>query len=266
MRHDQVHGGATWHYVPIVDRPDPERIPQKLPRGRHGLPRQFVIASQRERLLDGTARAVGEIGYPALTVQAIIDRAAVSRKTFYEHFSDKEDCFLAAYDAIVEQIIGAVTSAYEGEESWHDRVYAGIRAFLEFLASEPYFARMCIVDVLAAGPLALERRDAAMQAFTLFFEAGRSESPPHLSPPEIAAEAVVGGIYEIIYARVLRSRTDELPDLLPEIMYFALVPYIGRRSAAEMFERAKSVRDDGSGDNGGPRRGTVNGGSGMPAR
>jgi AcrR family transcriptional regulator len=232
-----------------MDRPDPERIPQKLPRGRHGLPRQFVLASQRERLLDGTARAVGEIGYPALTVQAIIDRAAVSRKTFYEHFSDKEDCFLAAYDAIVEQLIEAVTQAYNEPDSWRDRVLAGLSTFLEFLASEPYFARMCIVDVLAAGPAALERRDAAMQAFTALFEDGRAEAPPEFRPPALASEAVVGGIYEIIYTRVLKGQTRDLPDILPEIMYFALVPYVGRKHASEMFERAKSSRD-GSGSNG----------------
>jgi len=215
---------------------EPERTPQKLPRGRHGLPRQFVVRSQRERMLDATSRAVSELGYPALTVAAILERAGVSRKTFYEHFADKEECFLAAYDVVVEGLVRAVSDAYNREETWRDRVRSGLGEFLRFLAAEPNFARMCIVEVLAAGPSALQRRDGAMRMFTVFFEAGRQEAPPTMPPlPDLVSESVVGAIYEIIYSRILRNRTEELPDLLPDLMYIALVPYLGPEEAARDY-------------------------------
>ena len=222
---------------------EPKRIPQKLPRGRHGLPRQFVVRSQRERMLEATSRAVSELGYPALTVAAILERAGVSRKTFYEHFADKEECFLAAYDVVVEGLVRAVGHAYNSEDSWRERVRGGLAEFLRFLAAEPNFARMCIVEVLAAGPSALQRRDGAMRMFTVFFEAGRQEAPPDMPPlPDLVSEAVVGAIYEIIYSRILRNRTQELPDLLPDLMYIALVPYLGPEEAARDYLAATAGR------------------------
>jgi AcrR family transcriptional regulator len=221
----------------------PEPTPQKLPRGRHGLPRQFVVRSQRERMLDATSRAVSDLGYPALTVAAILERAGVSRKTFYEHFADKEECFLAAYDVVVEGLVRGVSDAYNREDVWREKVRAGLGEFLRFLAAEPNFARMCIVEVLAAGPGALQRRDGAMRMFTVFFEAGRQEAPPEMPPlPDLVSESVVGAIYEIIYSRILRNRTEELPDLLPDLMYIALCPYLGPEEAARDYLAATADR------------------------
>lgn len=222
---------------------DPELTPQKLPRGRHGLPRQFVVRSQRERMLEATSRAVSDLGYPGLTVAAILERAGVSRKTFYEHFADKEQCFLAAYDVVVEGLVRAVGEAYNSEDTWREKVRSGLGEFLRFLAAEPNFARMCIVEVLAAGPSALQRRNGAMRMFTVFFEAGRQEVPDDRPPlPELVSESVVGAIYEVIYSRILRNRTEELPDLLPDLMYIALVPYLGPEEAARDYVAATAER------------------------
>jgi AcrR family transcriptional regulator len=218
---------------------EPERTPQKLPRGRHGLPRQFVVRSQRERMLEATSQAVSELGYPGLTVAAILERAGVSRKTFYEHFADKEECFLAAYDVVVEGLVRAVGDAYDHEDAWRDKVRAGLGEFVRFLAAEPDFARMCIVEVLAAGPSALQRRDGAMRMFTIFFEEGRHEVPPGMPPlPPLVSQSVVGAVYEIIYSRIRRDQTAELPDLLPDLMYIALVPYLGPEEAARDYAAA----------------------------
>jgi AcrR family transcriptional regulator len=221
---------------------DLDRAPRKLPRGRHGLPRQFVVRSQRERMLEATSRAVSELGYPALTVAAILERAGVSRKTFYEHFSDKEECFLAAYDVVVEGLLRGVSDAYNGQEAWRDGIRAGLAEFLRFLAAEPDFARMCIVEVLAAGPAAVQRRDGAMRMFTVFFEAGRREAPPGMHLPEVLSESVVGAIYELVYARIRRDRTAELPDLLPDLVYIALAPYLGREEAARDARECPAAR------------------------
>jgi AcrR family transcriptional regulator len=203
---------------------------QRLPRGRHGLPREFVVRSQRERLLDATSRAVSELGYPALTVAAILQRAGVSRKTFYEHFADKEECFLAAYDVVTGGLLHGVSVAYEQPGPWRQRVRAGLAEFLRLLAAEPAFARMCIVEVLAAGPRALQRRDDAMRRFTVFFDAGLREMPPGADPPPFLAESVVGAIYELVYARIRRGETEALPEILDDLMYVALVPFLGREA------------------------------------
>jgi AcrR family transcriptional regulator len=225
-----------------VDGPVPDRAPQKLPRGRHGLPRQFVVRSQRERMLEATARAVSELGYPRLTVAAILERAGVSRKTFYEQFSDKEECFLAAYDVVAEGLVRSVSDAFNARGEWRERVHDGLAEFLRVLAAEPDFARMCIVEVLAAGPAALQRRDGVMRTFTVFFDAGRAQAPPEWLLPKLISESVVGAIYELVYARVLRNRTQELPDLLPDLMYIALVPYLGPEQAAIDYRATAETR------------------------
>jgi AcrR family transcriptional regulator len=209
----------------------PGRGPERLPRGRHGLPRRFIVHNQRERMLLAVAEAVAEQGYPATTVADIIARARLSRRTFYEHFSDKEECFLAAYDTVVEQLLAGVGHAYEQAEGWPQKVHDGLRAFLGALAAEPAFARMCIVEVNAAGPEARGRRDAAMRVFVDFLEPGRVEAPKGVVVPELAGEIVVGGLYEVIYTRLLRDAGAELLDLLPELLYCALVPYVGHRAA-----------------------------------
>ncbi|MBB4663337.1 TetR/AcrR family transcriptional regulator [Conexibacter arvalis] len=193
-------------------------------------------------MLLAVAEAVAEQGYATTTVADIIARARLSRRTFYEHFTDKEECFLAAYDTVVEQMLAGVGKAYEGGGSeWTRRVYEGLEAFIQYLVDEPAFARMCIVEVVAAGPEARGRRDAAMRVFVEFLEPGRAEAPNGVVVPELAADIVVGGIYEIIYTRLLRDAAGELLEMLPELVYCALVPFVGHEAAAEAV-RANEAR------------------------
>jgi AcrR family transcriptional regulator len=219
-----------------------ERVPQRLPRGRHGLPRRFIVHNQRERMLLAVAEAVAEQGYATTTVADIISRARLSRRTFYEHFADKEECFLAAYDTVVDQLLAGVGHAYEQAEGWAQKVHDGLRAFLAALAAEPAFARMCIVEVVAAGPDARGRRDAAMRVFVDFLEPGRAEAPKGITVPALASEIVVGGIYEAIYARLMRGEGDELVELLPDLLYCALVPFIGHRPAERAVQQTTRRR------------------------
>ncbi len=145
----------------------------QLPAGRHGLSRDFIAQSQRARILDALVAAVGEQGYPETRVADLIARSGVSRKTFYEHFADKEECFLAAHDAAAGLLMGGVTAAYEAEEEWIDAIRAALAAFLGFLAAHPHLTRLCIVDVHAVGSRGLARRDAAVRGFYRFLDAGR---------------------------------------------------------------------------------------------
>ncbi len=229
---EQVYGRA----MPIAA----DRVPERLPRGRHGLPRRFIVHNQRERMLLAVAEAVAEQGYVTTTVADIIARARLSRRTFYEHFADKEECFLAAYDTVVEQLLAAVGQAYEQADGWTQKVHDGLETFLAYLAAEPAFARMCIVEVVAAGAEARSRRDAAMRVFVDFLEPGREEAPRGIVVPALAADVVVGGIYEIIYSRLQRDAADELIEMLPELLYCALVPYVGHRTAEKAVREART--------------------------
>ncbi len=176
-------------------------------------------------------------GYSDMTVEGVIVTAGVSRRTFYEHFKDKDDAFLAAFDAVLAQLFAAVTEAAEREERGAARLGAGLSAFLGFLAREPAFARMCIVEALAAGPEAVSRRNAAMATFARIIDENARELNAPLQPSELTAETIVGGLYEVIFARVVRGEIRELPELLPDLMYSVLLPYVGPELALAEYRR-----------------------------
>jgi AcrR family transcriptional regulator len=193
------------------------RFVRRLPSGRHGLPRAFVVRNQRERVLEAAARAVADKGYAATRVVDITDRAGVSRKTFYELFTDKEDCFLAAFDTVANLMFVQVSQAFEdgeGQRPWRERVRAGFEAFLEILAAEPAFARMCLVEVKYAGPHALRRLEASKRTFLGYLAAGRDEVAGAAGLPTLSEEVVVGGMYDAIERRVLAGEAEALPDML----------------------------------------------------
>jgi len=171
-----------------------EGFSRALPRGPHHLARADVLASQRGRLLEAIAEVVAAKGYGAATVADVIERAGVSRKTFYEHFRDKEACFLAAYDAGVHVLMSTMRA---GGEDARRR----IRAYLETLAGEPAFARTFLIEIGAAGPRALARRQEVHEAFATLV----GEAPDAL--------ACVGAINEVVIRLVSRGRTAELPAL-----------------------------------------------------
>jgi AcrR family transcriptional regulator len=208
----------------------------RLPPGRHGLPREFVIHNQRERLIAGLAEAIAENGYSGTTIAHITRHAAVSRRTFYEHFSSKDECFVAAYDTVMEELRGRVSNAFEGEEDWPHAVKAGISAMLEFLAAEPHLARLCMVEALVAGPVVVERYDAAIQSFVPYFKLGREGRAPEvlarLSPT--TEEALVGGMVSLISRRIIAGKAEELEELLPDLVEFTLTPYLGSADAAKI--------------------------------
>jgi AcrR family transcriptional regulator len=196
----------------------PSRRSRQLPSGRHGLRRSFVAANQRERILSAVARAAAELGYAEMNVEAVIARAGVSRRTFYEQFKNKEDAFLAAYDAVLHQLVRQVQRAYLRETTARTRLRAGIEAFLQFLGGEPEFARMFIVEVLAAGPRAIARRNEALRMFAEIIEDNIHELLPRCQRAALAAETIVGGIHEVVFNRILTDRTEELPDLADDLL------------------------------------------------
>ena len=202
---------------------DSRRRPDQLPSGRHGLLRSFVATNQRERILSAAAQATAELGYAEMSVETITTRAGVSRRTFYEHFRNKEDAFLAAYDAAVRAVVRHVRRAYFQETTAQARLHAGIGAFLQFLASDPELARMCIVEVLAAGPRAIARRNETMQMFAEIIEDNIHELIPSCRRAALTAETIVGGIHEVVFSRILAGRTGELPGLADNLLVAILM-------------------------------------------
>jgi AcrR family transcriptional regulator len=212
----------------------------RLPPGRHGLPREFVAHNQRERLIAGIAEAISENGYSGTTIAHITRAAAVSRRTFYEHFPSKDDCFVAAYEAVMSELQERVSEAFESEDDWPRAIRAGIAAMLEFLASEPNLARLCMVEALVAGPVVVERYDAAIQSFVPYFKQGREGRSPEvlsrLSPT--TEEALVGGMVSLISRRIIAGKTAKLTDLLPDLVEFTLTPYLGSAEASKVAKRS----------------------------
>lgn len=208
---------------------------KRLRGGRHDLTREEVAASQRRRLLDATVSAVAERGYAATTVADVIARAGVSRSTFYEQFTDKEDCFAAAHQDLIDRLVAYVESAYVRGETLADKVRLGLRAFLEALAARPEGARCAMVEVMAAGPRAHAQYRAGVSAFVRFFDEARELADNGEELPASLSHVVVGGVSTLVFEEVTAGRPQSLPRLLPELVYLALVPYVGHeRALAEM--------------------------------
>jgi AcrR family transcriptional regulator len=207
----------------------------RFPSGPRRLPGDLVRAIQRERILVGMLRAVSELGYRSTNVQDVIDRAGVSRPTFYEHFTNKDDCFLAAFDTSAERLRDQVASAAAaGGDVWRDRLRAGFAALLTFATAEPEAARMVIVEARGATPDAAIRRVALIDSFATCIDAKvRELLPAGTTHSAVTASGVVGGVESLLYARLNRGQMDDLPALLPSLMYFAVLPYEGHLAASE---------------------------------
>lgn len=209
-----------------------------LPSGRHNLPREFVVTSQRDRLLDAMAQSCAEKRYADVSVADIVAQARVSRSTFYEIFPDKEACFLAAYDAILGRFVTEVIKACADPAlTWPEQIELGIEAALDFLAAEPAFARMCIVDMFSAGPSALERYLSAIRLIANFVDGGRTRMPDREEVPRSIATMSVSGAAVVIRAEIVGERTLHLPEVGPDILFSLLVPYMDREEALERSER-----------------------------
>jgi len=214
---------------------------ERLPRGRHGLSREAVTTSQRNRIHQGMIEVVSERGYAETRVVDVIGVAGVSRKTFYELFDSKEDCFLAAYDVLLGNLLSDTAGGFESRPGapWAQRVAAALEALLVHLAEHPDEARFAIVEVLAAGPKALARRDAALRQFTGFLETGRGETSVEL--PAITALSLAGGVNELLYTEILHGAAARLPERLPDLVFWVSLPYLGAERATAERERVRAA-------------------------
>jgi len=207
----------------------------KLPPGKHGLPRDFVAENQRERLLNGVVEAVAEHGYNATTITRITAAAKISRRTFYEHFEGKEDCFLAAFEMIESHVLEQMLSAPGAGEPWPDRVRARLAALLDVLSRDAAVSRCFLVEPLAAGGEVAARYREAMQ---LLAGALRPEPPPSGLDMEVRDQALIGGLATLIVRRLNSGGAERLPDLLPDLVELSLSPYMDREEAKRLAAAA----------------------------
>jgi AcrR family transcriptional regulator len=199
--------------------------------GREPISREFVLRHQRARIINGLAQEVSERGYRAVTVADVVKRAGIARSTFYENFDSKEDCFLAAQQHATSRALTRVIEAAERADSWPQGVQAGLAAFLRYLVEEPALARTYMVEALAAGPASVQHYEESLQALVSLFKLGRDVSPHGSKLPEALEEALIGGVFWILYQRLLLPEPREIEDLLPELLEFALTPYLGAEAA-----------------------------------
>lgn len=207
-----------------------------LPRGRHGLPPEYIAEHQRERVLAAIAAQLHERGYDGTTVAEVSKRAGVSKSDFYSHFGSKEACFVIAYDGAVERLRADLLAACaEGESDWADGVCAGLTAVLAALTAEPAEANLLLVEGLRAGPGVCERFRVAVESFVPYLRDGAPADTSAGRPSESADEAVVGGIASLLGRRVLAGEADRLARFFPELAEFALTPYLGVAEARRII-------------------------------
>jgi len=181
--------------------------------------------------MDAIAELTAEQGYEATKIADIVRRAGVARKTLYDNFEGKEEVFLAAIDAAVEEAMGRVEQACaEVEGSWEERIQAGLAAFLGYVAEQPALARMCMIEALSATPAAGKRYEDAMQRFV---ELTKRNVPDSEGLPETIEETLVGGVAWIVYQQLRRHEGDKALDLLPELSEFMLAPFQGASGAVQ---------------------------------
>jgi AcrR family transcriptional regulator len=211
---------------------DPASL-RPLHGGRHSIPPEVLAHNQRERLLAALAACVAEHGYNATTIGQITSAASVSRRTFYEHFDGKEECFVAAYEALDGYIETLMSQAAAEKEDWSDRVAAAFRAVTAFLASRPSFARLYLVEAAVVGEAANAVRERTAQRFIELLEPGR-----RLRDVDPGIEVgLVGGIMTLLGRRVLNGEADRLDAFAPAVIEFALSPYLGVDEARVVIAR-----------------------------
>lgn len=197
--------------------------------------------SRRDLILAAMIRVVGSKGYRETSVADVIEETPTSRTTFYKYFDDKHDCFLAAYEMLVEQVFAEVVANCDGSQSWLERVEAGLATIVKLFALDPTLARTAVVEVAAAGADARQLHWNAVSRFTAYLEDGRELADGRELPENISLMSA-GAVSGLIFDELLAGRAAQLQAMLPDLLFAMLVPYLGPRAAAEEMRRVAATR------------------------
>ncbi|HEV7399801.1 MAG TPA: TetR/AcrR family transcriptional regulator [Solirubrobacterales bacterium] len=197
--------------------------------------------SRRDLILAAMIRVVGRKGYKETSVADVIEETPTSRTTFYKYFDDKHDCFLAAYDMLVEQVFAEVVANCDGAQPWLERVETGLSTIVKLFALDPELARTAVVEVAAAGADARQRHWNAVARFTAYLDGGRELAGGRELPENISLMSA-GAVSGLIFDELLAGRATQLQAMLPDLLFAMLVPYLGPRAAAEEMRRVAATR------------------------
>ena len=220
-------------------RPLSERL-SKLPPGRHLIPSDFVAQNQRERMLLAIAQLVAERGYQKTTIELIAKTSRVALVTFYEHFSSKEDCFLAAFDENVAAARTVFAELLDSEQAWPEQISSGLEIFLEMVIKEQARAKLCIVEAQAAGTASLARYQQMLESVAPKLREGREFNPRASRLPDGLEVAIAGGIVWLVHQRLVADDVEDLMVLLPEMLQVTLTPFIGEVDAGRAADAAQA--------------------------
>ncbi len=217
------------------------RVPDRLPRGRHGLPASVVARSQRTRILHATAEVMLAKGYASATVSDIVAASGVAREAFYQHFTDKQDAFLEAQQYPTQYILDTCVESYFAEEEWPARVWSGLKTLLELIAENPAESHLRLVECYAAGPAAARRGEEITRSFTIFLEEGYRYRAEARALPRLFSQAIAGAVFEIVQRTIARGETAELPRQLPQLAYLAIAPFSGPHEAIRLLREMSAA-------------------------
>jgi AcrR family transcriptional regulator len=196
-----------------------------------------VRQHQREKILAAMVDLVTKRGYADTSAERICKMAGVSFPTFRKHFRDKEECFLAAFDEIVEDGVGRVAAAAAGEDEWAARIVAGLDAVLEEVSERPAEARLCLVEAFSAGAAGIERYEASARRFIPWLREGREEMDESSKLPEVLEETILGGVAWVIHRKVALGEARRVAELRAGLLGTLLTPYLGEERSRSLIER-----------------------------
>jgi AcrR family transcriptional regulator len=238
--------GIGWVVALASQSPDSGRLAASK-AGRVQVAHERIADMQRARIVAAMTEVCCERGFPNVTVAHIVARAGVSRRTFYEQFSDREDCFLAAFDEARECAARRLAPAFCREERWRRRVSAALLALLEFVEDEPYMAGLLIVESLGAGEQALARRRRVLECVHAAVDEGRDEARANTSVAPLTAEAAVGGVLSVLHSRLCERNQTALVPLAGQLTSMLVLPYLGQAAAVRELHREVPHRTDDDG-------------------
>jgi AcrR family transcriptional regulator len=192
----------------------------------------------RDRILEAMLLASGELGYERIAVRNVIERAATSRATFYKHFADREDCFAQAYRDTGEWLYRRMVGASKHQDSWREGLRAALAELLEFCANRPAIAKALLIEVHAAGERSLAQRRDLMERLSRALDSARREIPSRQAPPPVASDFIVGAIDTLLSAKLLDEDAASAPDMLPGLLHFVVMQYLGEAAAWEEMAAA----------------------------
>lgn len=200
--------------------------------GRHGR------RGPRERILEAMLLTSGELGYEQVAVRNVIERAQTSRATFYKHFEDREDCFAQAYGETTEWLYRRISASASRQATWREGLRAAMAELLEFCANQPGIAKALLVDVHAAGERSLAKRRDLMERLSRALDSARREIPSRQAPPPVTSDFIVGAIDTLLAAKLLDGDGGRAPEMLPGLLHFVVMQYLGEGAAWEEMAAA----------------------------